>query len=145
MGCKVTGATRIIGVDINPDKFDKAKEFGATEFVNPKDHSKPIQEVLRAALEACNKGWGKSIIIGLAGTRQEISTCPFQLITGRVWRGTAFGGWKSVESVPKLVTDYMNKKLKVHEFVNHTLPFDQFNEGFDLLHPGKSIRAILKF
>nr|XP_029515120.1 alcohol dehydrogenase class-3-like [Oncorhynchus nerka] len=135
MGCKVAGATRIIGVDINPDTFDVAKEFGATEFVNPKDHSKPIQEVLvemtdggvdysfecigdvgimRAALEACNKGWGKSILIGLA--------C-----------------WKSVESVPKLVTDYMNKKLKVDEFVNHTLPFDQINEGFDLLHAGKSL------
>ncbi|XP_064874263.1 alcohol dehydrogenase class-3-like [Oncorhynchus nerka] len=137
MGCKVAGATRIIGVDINPDTFDVAKEFGATEFVNPKDHSKPIQEVLvemtdggvdysfecigdvgimRAALEACNKGWGKSILIGLA--------C-----------------WKSVESVPKLVTDYMNKKLKVDEFVNHTLPFDQINEGFDLLHAGKRRRV----
>uniref|UniRef100_A0A674APU0 Alcohol dehydrogenase 5 n=1 Tax=Salmo trutta TaxID=8032 RepID=A0A674APU0_SALTR len=166
MGCKVAGATRIIGVDISPDKFDKAKEFGATEFVNPKDHSKPIQEVLvemtdggvdysfecignvgimRAALEVCHKGWGESILIGLAGAGQEISTCPFQLLTGRVWRGTVFGGWKSVESVPKLVTDYMNKKLKVDEFVTHTLPFDQINEGFDLLHAGKSIRAILKF
>ncbi|CAB1337371.1 unnamed protein product, partial [Coregonus sp. 'balchen'] len=152
MGCKVAGATRIIGVDINPDRFDKGKEFGATEFVNPKDHSKPIQEVLvemtdggRAALEACHKGWGESIIIGVAGAGQEISTRPFQLVTGRVWRGTAFGGWKSVESVPKLVTDYMNKKLKVDEFVTHTLPFDQINEGFDLMHAGKSIRTVLKF
>uniref|UniRef100_A0A8C7PNT1 S-(hydroxymethyl)glutathione dehydrogenase n=1 Tax=Oncorhynchus mykiss TaxID=8022 RepID=A0A8C7PNT1_ONCMY len=166
MGCKVAGATRIIGVDINPDKFDKGKEFGATELVNPKDHSKPIQEVLvemtdggvdysfecignvaimRAALEACHKGWGESIIIGVAGAGQEISTRPFQLVTGRVWRGTAFGGWKSVDSVPKLVTDYMNKKLKVDEFVTHTLPFDQINEGFDLMHAGKSIRTVLKF
>uniref|UniRef100_A0A8C7D709 S-(hydroxymethyl)glutathione dehydrogenase n=1 Tax=Oncorhynchus kisutch TaxID=8019 RepID=A0A8C7D709_ONCKI len=166
MGCKVAGATRIIGVDINPDKFDKGKEFGATEFVNPKDHSKPIQEVLvemtdggvdysfecignvaimRAALEACHKGWGESIIIGVAGAGQEISTRPFQLVTGRVWRGTAFGGWKSVDSVPKLVTDYMNKKLKVDEFVTHTLPFDQINEAFDLMHAGKSIRTVLKF
>uniref|UniRef100_A0A4W6FEC7 S-(hydroxymethyl)glutathione dehydrogenase n=1 Tax=Lates calcarifer TaxID=8187 RepID=A0A4W6FEC7_LATCA len=158
MGCKVAGATRIIGVDINPAKFEKAKEFGATEFVNPKDHSKPIQEVLvemtdggvdysfecignvqimRAALEACHKGWGESVIIGVAGAGQEISTRPFQLVTGRVWRGTAFGGWKSVESVPKLVEDYMNKKLKVDEFVTHTLPFEQINEGFDLMHAGK--------
>ncbi|TNN64095.1 Alcohol dehydrogenase class-3 [Liparis tanakae] len=166
MGCKVAGATRIIGVDINAEKFEKAKEFGATEFVNPKDHSKPIQEILvemtdggvdysfecignvqimRAALEACHKGWGESIIIGVAGAGQEISTRPFQLVTGRVWKGTAFGGWKSVESVPKLVEDYMNKKLKVDEFVTHTLPFDQINEGFDLMHAGKSIRTVLTF
>uniref|UniRef100_A0AAX7UFC8 S-(hydroxymethyl)glutathione dehydrogenase n=1 Tax=Astatotilapia calliptera TaxID=8154 RepID=A0AAX7UFC8_ASTCA len=166
MGCKAAGATRIIGVDINPDKFEKAKEFGATEFVNPKDHSKPIQEVLvemtdggvdysfecignvqimRAALEACHKGWGESVIIGVAGAGQEISTRPFQLVTGRVWRGTAFGGWKSVESVPKLVEDYMSKKLKVDEFVTHTLPFEKINEGFDLMHAGKSIRTVLTF
>ncbi|KAM9412644.1 alcohol dehydrogenase class-3 chain H-like [Salvelinus alpinus] len=98
----------------------------------------------KAALEAFHKGWGESIIIGLAGAGQEISTCPFQLLNGRVWWSTAFGGWKSVESVPKLVIDYMNKKLKVDEFVTHTLPFDQINEGFDLLHAGKSIRAVLK-
>uniref|UniRef100_A0A3Q2W8T2 S-(hydroxymethyl)glutathione dehydrogenase n=1 Tax=Haplochromis burtoni TaxID=8153 RepID=A0A3Q2W8T2_HAPBU len=168
LGCGIsTGyATRIIGVDINPDKFEKAKEFGATEFVNPKDHSKPIQEVLvemtdggvdysfecignvqimRAALEACHKGWGESVIIGVAGAGQEISTRPFQLVTGRVWRGTAFGGWKSVESVPKLVEDYMSKKLKVDEFVTHTLPFEKINEGFDLMHAGKSIRTVLTF
>ncbi|KAF3838732.1 hypothetical protein F7725_010500 [Dissostichus mawsoni] len=166
MGCKVAGATRIIGVDINPSKFEKAKEFGATEFVNPKDSSKPVQEVLvemtdggvdysfecignvqimRAALEACHKGWGESIIIGVAGAGQEISTRPFQLVTGRVWKGTAFGGWKSVESVPKLVDDYMNKKLKVDEFVTHTLPFEKINEGFDLMHAGKSIRTVLTF
>uniref|UniRef100_H2LKI4 S-(hydroxymethyl)glutathione dehydrogenase n=1 Tax=Oryzias latipes TaxID=8090 RepID=H2LKI4_ORYLA len=166
MGCKVAGANRIIGVDINPEKFERAKEFGATEFVNPKDHSKPIQEVLvemtdggvdysfecignvqimRAALEACHKGWGQSVIIGVAGAGQEISTRPFQLVTGRVWKGTAFGGWKSVESVPRLVEDYMNKKLKVDEFVTHTLPFDQINEGFELMHAGKSIRTVLTF
>uniref|UniRef100_A0A672ZF39 S-(hydroxymethyl)glutathione dehydrogenase n=1 Tax=Sphaeramia orbicularis TaxID=375764 RepID=A0A672ZF39_9TELE len=166
MGCKAAGATRIIGVDINPEKFEKAKEFGATECVNSKEHNKPIQEVLvemtdggvdysfecignvhvmRAALEACHKGWGESVIIGVAGAGQEISTRPFQLVTGRVWRGTAFGGWKSVESVPKLVEDYMNKKLKVDEFVTHTLPFDKINEGFDLMHAGKSIRTVLTF
>uniref|UniRef100_A0A672QPC3 S-(hydroxymethyl)glutathione dehydrogenase n=1 Tax=Sinocyclocheilus grahami TaxID=75366 RepID=A0A672QPC3_SINGR len=158
MGCKSVGATRIIGIDINPDKFEIAKKFGATEFVNPKDHSKPIQEVLveltdggvdysfecignvgimRAALEACHKGWGTSVIIGVAGAGQEISTRPFQLVTGRTWKGTAFGGWKSLESVPKLVNDYMNKKLMVDEFVTHTLPFAQINEAFDLMHAGK--------
>uniref|UniRef100_A0A673GAP9 S-(hydroxymethyl)glutathione dehydrogenase n=1 Tax=Sinocyclocheilus rhinocerous TaxID=307959 RepID=A0A673GAP9_9TELE len=165
MGCKSAGATRIIGIDINPDKFETAKTFGATEFVNPKDHSKPIQEVLveltdggvdysfecignvgimRAALEACHKGWGTSVIIGVAGAGQEISTRPFQLVTGRTWKGTAFGGWKSVESVPKLVNDYMNKKLMVDEFVTHTLPFAQINEAFDLMHAGKSIRTVLQ-
>ncbi|KAG9338584.1 hypothetical protein JZ751_025643, partial [Albula glossodonta] len=166
MGCKAAGASRILGIDINKDKFEKAKEFGATDFINPNDHSKPIQEVLvdmtdggvdfsfecignvkimRAALEACHKGWGTSVIIGVAGAGQEISTRPFQLVTGRTWKGTAFGGWKSVESVPKLVSDYMEKKLKVDEFVTHTLPFVQINESFDLLHAGKSIRTVLKF
>uniref|UniRef100_A0A672QVK2 Alcohol dehydrogenase class-3-like n=1 Tax=Sinocyclocheilus grahami TaxID=75366 RepID=A0A672QVK2_SINGR len=165
MGCKSAGATRIIGIDINPDKFEIAKTFGATEFVNPKDHSKPIQEVLVeltdggvdysfecignvgimvTALEACHKGWGTSVIIGVAGAGQEISTRPFQLVTGRTWKGTAFGGWKSVESVPKLVNDYMNKKLMVDEFVTHTLPFAQINEAFDLMHSGKSIRTVLQ-
>uniref|UniRef100_A0AAR2LW57 S-(hydroxymethyl)glutathione dehydrogenase n=1 Tax=Pygocentrus nattereri TaxID=42514 RepID=A0AAR2LW57_PYGNA len=158
MGCKAASATRIIGIDINPDKFEIAKKFGVTEYVNPKDHSKPIQEVLvemtdggvdysfecignvgimRAALEACHKGWGTSVIIGVAGAGQEISTRPFQLVTGRTWKGTAFGGWKSVESVPKLVDDYMNKKLMVDEFVTHTMPFAQINEAFDIMHAGK--------
>ncbi|XP_060707341.1 alcohol dehydrogenase class-3 [Hemiscyllium ocellatum] len=166
MGCKVAGATRIIGVDVNKDKFAKAKEFGATEFVNPKDYEKPIQEVLvgltdggvdysfecignvmtmRAALEACHKGWGTSVIIGVAPSGHEIATRPFQLVTGRTWKGTAFGGWKSVESVPKLVQEYMAKKIKVDEFITQTLPFDQINEGFELMHAGKSIRSVLLF
>uniref|UniRef100_A0A3B4BI17 S-(hydroxymethyl)glutathione dehydrogenase n=1 Tax=Periophthalmus magnuspinnatus TaxID=409849 RepID=A0A3B4BI17_9GOBI len=157
MGCKAAGAARIIGVDINADKFKVAKEFGATDVVNPKDHSKPIEEVLvemtdggvdysfecvgnvgimRAALEACHKGWGTSVIIGVAAAGQEISTRPFQLVTGRTWKGTAFGGYKSVDSVPKLVGDYMNKKLKVDEFVTDTLPFEKITEGFDLMHAG---------
>ncbi|XP_038648721.1 alcohol dehydrogenase class-3 [Scyliorhinus canicula] len=166
MGCHVAGATRIIGVDINNDKFARAKEFGATECVNPKDYDKPIQEVLvgltdggvdysfecignvttmRAALEACHKGWGTSVIIGVAPSGHEISTRPFQLVTGRTWKGTAFGGWKSVESVPKLVKEYMAKKIKVDEFVTQTLPFDQINESFELLRKGKSIRSVLSF
>ncbi|XP_078426026.1 alcohol dehydrogenase class-3 [Cetorhinus maximus] len=166
MGCKVAGATRIIGIDLNKDKFTMAKEFGATECINPKDYDKPIQTVLagltdggvdysfecignvatmRAALEACHKGWGTSVIVGVAPAGQEISTRPFQLVTGRIWKGTAFGGWKSVESVPKLVKEYMAKKIKVDEFVTHTLQFDQINEGFELLRKGKSIRSVFSF
>ncbi|KAI5225984.1 Alcohol Dehydrogenase Class-3 [Manis pentadactyla] len=165
MGCKVAGASRIIGVDINKDKFTRAKDFGATECVNPQDFSKPIQEVLiemtdggvdysfectgnvkvmRAALEACHKGWGVSVVVGVAAAGQEIATRPFQLVTGRTWKGTAFGGWKSVESVPKLVSEYMSKKIKVDEFVTHNLSFDQINEAFELMHIGKSIRTVIK-
>ncbi|KAM6071952.1 uncharacterized protein LJ206_010284 [Theristicus caerulescens] len=165
MGCKIAGASRIIGIDLNKEKYAKAKEFGATECISPQDFKKPIQEVLvemtdggvdysfecignvgvmRAALEACHKGWGVSVIVGVAAAGQEISTRPFQLVTGRTWKGTAFGGWKSVDSVPKLVTDYMSKKIKVDEFVTHTLPFDKINEAFELMHTGKSIRTVLK-
>ncbi|KAK2192268.1 hypothetical protein NP493_35g02012 [Ridgeia piscesae] len=166
MGCKKAGAGRIIGIDVNPKKFEKAKEFGATECINPKDFDKPIQEVLvgmtdggldftfecignvatmRAALEACHKGWGVSVIIGVAAAGQEISTRPFQLVTGRVWKGTAFGGWKSRDSVPKLVADYMAGQLKVNEFVSHNLGLDKINEAFDLLHSGESIRTVINF
>uniref|UniRef100_A0A8D1SXG1 Alcohol dehydrogenase 5 (class III), chi polypeptide n=1 Tax=Sus scrofa TaxID=9823 RepID=A0A8D1SXG1_PIG len=165
MGCKVAGASRIIGVDINKDKFARAKEFGASECINPQDFSKPIQEVLiemtdggvdysfecignvkvmRAALEACHKGWGVSVVVGVAASGEEIATRPFQLVTGRTWKGTAFGGWKSVESIPKLVSEYMSKKIKVDEFVTHNLPFDQINEAFELMHAGKSIRTVIK-
>ncbi|KAF8778305.1 Alcohol dehydrogenase class-3 like protein [Argiope bruennichi] len=164
MGCQEQGAARIIGVDINPEKFEVAKQFGCTEFVNPKDHQKPIQEVLiemtdggldytfecignvstmRAALESCHKGWGQSVIIGVAGSGQEISTRPFQLVTGRVWKGSAFGGWKSKDSVPKLVDQYLNGKLKIDEFVTHELKFDDINEAFHLLHSGKTLRSVL--
>lgn len=164
LGCQTAGASRVIGVDINPDKFEIAKNFGFTEFVNPKDHEKPITEVLieltdggldftfecvgnvrtmRDALESCHKGWGVSTIVGVAGAGQEISTRPFQLVTGRVWKGTAFGGWKSRESVPKLVEDYLAKKLKLDEFVSHFLTFEQLNEAFHLMHKGESIRAVL--
>ncbi|KAJ3613214.1 hypothetical protein NHX12_019464 [Muraenolepis orangiensis] len=166
LGCKESGASRIIAIDVNPDKFGIAKEFGATDLVNPKDHTEPIQEVLvemtdggvdysfecvgntaimRAALEACHKGWGTSVIIGVAAAGQEISTRPFQLVTGRTWKGTAFGGYKSVESVPKLVEEYMNKRLKVDEFVTHTFPFEKIQEGFDLMKAGKCIRVVLNF
>jgi len=166
MGCQRAGATRIIGIDINPDKFEVAKQFGATECVNPKDFDKPIQEVLcqmtdggldytfecignvgtmRAALESCHKGWGESTILGVAAAGQEISTRPFQLVTGRVWRGSAFGGYKSVSGVPKLVDDYLAGKLKVDEFITHNMGLDKINEAFDLMHAGKSIRSIVHF
>lgn len=164
MGCRQAGAAKIIGVDINPDKFEMAKQFGVTDFVNPNDHQKPIQQVIveqtdggcdytfecignvgtmRAALEACHKGWGQSVIIGVAGSGQEISTRPFQLVTGRVWKGTAFGGWKSRESVPKLVEDYMNKKLMVDEFVTFVKPLSEINTAFDLMHQGKALRTVI--
>lgn len=163
-GCKKAGASRIIAIDLNPDKFEIAKKFGATEFLKPKDYTKPIQEIIiektdggcdftfecvgnvatmRSALEACHKGWGISTIIGVAGAGQEISTRPFQLVTGRVWKGTAFGGWKSVESVPKLVDEYLRGELMIDEFITHTMPLEKVNEAFDLMHEGKSIRAIV--
>lgn len=166
MGCQKAGASRIIGVDINPDKFEFAKKFGVTDFVNPKDYAQPIQEVIveltnggvdysfecignvgcmRAALESCHRGWGVSVIIGVAASGQEISTRPFQLVTGRVWKGTAFGGWKSRESVPRLVDDYMNKKLLVDEFITHTVLFEEMNEAFNLMHAGKSVRTVVHF
>lgn len=166
MGCKAAGATRIIGVDINPEKFKLGEKFGCTEFVNPNDYDKPIQQVLiektdggldytfecvgnvmtmRAALESCSRGWGVSVIIGVAESGREISTRPFQLVTGRTWKGTAFGGWKSVDSVPKLVTSYMNKELMVDEFITHTMPVEKINEAFTLMHEGKSLRSIVNF
>jgi len=166
MGAKEAGASRIIGVDTNSDKFEVAKQFGATECVNPKDHERPIHEVLiemtdggldytfecignvatmRSALESCHKGWGVSTIIGVAAAGQEISTRPFQLVTGRTWKGSAFGGWKSRDSVPKLVEKYVSGKLKVDEFVTHTFPLSDINQSFDLMHTGKSIRSVIKF
>lgn len=165
MGAKVAGASKIIGVDINPTKFNIAKEFGATDCVNPKDHDRPIQQVLsemtdggldytfecvgnvhtmRAALESCHKGWGTSVIIGVAAAGTEISTRPFQLVTGRTWKGTAFGGYKSRDCVPGLVDDYMSGKMKVDEFITHMMPLDKINESFDLMHKGESIRSILQ-
>jgi len=166
MGAKAAGASRIIGVDINPDKFEVGKKFGVNEFVNPKEISKSIQETLvemtdggldytfecignvntmRAALESCHKGWGKSVIIGVAASGQEISTRPFQLVTGRVWTGSAFGGWKSRESIPKLVEDYLSGKVLVDEFITGNLPLEKINDAFELMHAGKSIRTIIDF
>ncbi|XVE78016.1 hypothetical protein DITRI_Ditri13aG0110300 [Diplodiscus trichospermus] len=145
-----SAALRIIGIDIDSKKFDVAKNFGVTEFVNPKDYDKPIQQVLvdltdggvdysfecignvsvmRAALECCHKGWGTSVIIGVAASGQEISTRPFQLVTGRVWKGTAFGGFKSHSQVPWLVDKYMKKEIKIDEYITHNLTLGEINNA----------------
>ncbi len=168
MGAKEAGAKEIVGVDINPDKFKTAMEFGATQCINPLDFGDtlPFQQVcvekfnggfdytfecignvktMRIALEAAHKGWGQSVIIGVAGAGQEIATRPFQLVTGRTWKGTAFGGWKSRDQVPNLVEKYLRKELKVDEFITHNLKLDEINHSFDLMHEGKSIRAIINF
>jgi len=165
-GAVMAGAERIIAIDINPDKFDLARQFGATECVNPRDHDDPIQQVIvdltdggvdysfecignvqvmRSALECCHKGWGESIIIGVAGAGEEIATRPFQLVTGRVWKGSAFGGVKGRTDLPGYVDQYMNGKLKIDEFITHDMPFDKINEAFDLLHAGQSIRTVLHY
>ncbi|GLC34829.1 hypothetical protein PLESTB_001168700 [Pleodorina starrii] len=163
---KRAGASRIIAVDINPAKFAAAKEFGATECVNPKDYDKPVQQVIvemtewgcdytfecigntavmRAALECAHRGWGTSVIIGVAASGQEISTRPFQLVTGRRWMGTAFGGYKSRIQVPDLVTEYMEGKTLLDKYITHNLKFDQINEAFELLHAGECLRCVLTF
>lgn len=159
-------AGRIIAIDANPEKFEMAKWLGATDFVNPKDHDGPIQDVIvdmtdggvdysfecvgnvelmRSALECCHKGWGESIIIGVAGAGQEISTRPFQLVTGRVWRGTAFGGVKGRTELPGMVDQYMNGEIKLDEFITFTMGLEDINTAFDYMHEGKSIRSVIKF
>jgi S-(hydroxymethyl)glutathione dehydrogenase/alcohol dehydrogenase len=148
---------RIIAVDTNPNKEKVAKEFGATEFINPLDIKGPIQnhlveitdggleytfdctgnvDVMRAALESCHKGWGESVIIGVAAAGKEISTRPFQLVTGRVWRGSAFGGIKGRSEMGGLVQNYLDGKLKIDEFITHKFDFEQINEAFDSMHSG---------
>ncbi len=165
-GARQAKAGRIIGIDTNPSKFELAKSMGATECINPKDFDKPIQEVIvamtdggvefsfecignvnvmRAALECCHKGWGESIIIGVAGAGQEISTRPFQLVTGRVWRGSAFGGVKGRTQLPGMVEDAMAGRIDLDPFVTHTMPLERINEAFDLMHDGKSIRTVIHF
>ncbi len=163
-GCKNAGAKQVIAVDIDPGKYERAKEFGATDCVNPKDFDKPIQEVLvdmtgggvdysfecvgnvdlmRSALEATHIGWGQSVIIGVAGAGKEISTRPFQLVTGRTWKGTAFGGYKSRSEVPGLVDDYMAGKKEIDPYITHNLPFRDINKAFELMHKGESLRAVI--
>lgn len=165
-GAVMAKADRIIGIDVNPDKFPMAEAMGATDCVNPRDHDSPVQDVIidltdggvdysfecvgnvnlmRSALECCHKGWGESTIIGVAGAGKEISTRPFQLVTGRVWRGTAFGGVKGRSQLPGLVDDYLEGRLKVDEMVTHTMPIEEINRAFDLMHEGKSIRSVVTF
>ena len=165
-GATMAKAGRIIAIDVNADKFELAMQMGATDTVNPNDHSTPIQEVIvelsnggvdysfecvgnvqlmRAALECCHKGWGESIIVGVAGAGQEICTRPFQLVTGRVWRGTAFGGCKGRSQLPGMVDQYLAGGIKVDEFITHTMPLEDINEAFDLMHEGKSIRSVVHF
>ncbi len=165
-GAVMAGASRIIGIDTNPSKYEMATLMGATDLVNPKDFDDPIQDVIvdltdggvdysfecigntatmRAALECCHKGWGESTIIGVAGAGQEISTRPFQLVTGRVWRGTAFGGVKGRTELPGMVDDYLHGKIRIDEMVTHQMPLDDINSAFDLMHEGKSIRSVVVF
>ncbi len=165
-GARLVGANMIVGVDINAGKTALATKFGMTHFVNPKevegdlvpylvdltkggaDHSfECIGNVntMRQALECCHKGWGESTIIGVAGAGQEITTRPFQLVTGRVWRGTAFGGAKGRTDVPRIVDWYMDGKINIDDLITHTMPLDDINTAFDLMHEGKSIRSVVTF
>ncbi|XP_019517197.1 PREDICTED: alcohol dehydrogenase 4 isoform X2 [Hipposideros armiger] len=166
IGCKAAGASRIIAVDINSEKFTKAKALGATDCLNPRDLRKPVQEVIaemtdggvdfaiecaggseamRAALECTTVGWGLCTLVGAAVDDQELNVSLTDVLTGRTINGTLFGGWKGLDSIPKLLTDYKNKKFNLDALVTHTLPFDKINEAFDLMYQGKSIRTILLF
>jgi len=166
IGAAMAKAGRIIAIDINESKFDLARKLGATDCINPKNYDKPIQEVIveltdggvdysfecignvnvmRSALECCHKGWGESIIIGVAGAGQEISTRPFQLVTGRVWKGTAFGGVKGRSELPDYVERYLAGEFKLNDFITHTMGLDGINEAFDLMHSGESIRSVIHF
>ena len=164
-GAKMVGATKIIGVDLNSSKVDLATKFGMTDFVNPSDVENLSQHiidltgggvdysfecignvnVMRDALECCHKGWGQSCIIGVAGAGQEISTRPFQLVTGRSWHGTAFGGARGRTDVPKIVDWYMEGKLNIDDLITHTMPLNNINEAFDLMHSGESIRSVVLY
>jgi S-(hydroxymethyl)glutathione dehydrogenase / alcohol dehydrogenase len=165
-GAVMAKAARIIAVDLNPFKWNMAKAFGATDYVNPKDYDRPIQQILvemtkggvdyafecignvhsmRSALESCRKGWGESIIIGVAGAGQEISTRPFQLLTGRVWRGSVFGGVKGRSQLPGYVDRYLNGEIKIDEMISTVLPFEKINKAFDLMHDGKLIRSVVEY
>src|ERR687893_337743 len=166
-GARMVGADKIIGVDINPAKVEMAKKFGMTDFINPKEvgNDKVVQaivdltgggadfsfdatgntDVMRQALECCHRGWGESIIIGVAEAGKEIATRPFQLVTGRVWKGTTFGGAKGRTDVPKIVDWYMEGKINIDDLITHKMPLDEINTAFDLMHEGKSIRSVVTF
>ena len=165
-GLRLVGADVIVGVDVNPTKRALAERFGMTHFVNPREVEGDLVPylvdltgggadytfecignvgVMRQALECCHKGWGESIIIGVAGAGQEISTRPFQLVTGRVWRGTAFGGAKGRTEVPRIVDWYMEGKINIDDLITHTMPLEDINRAFDLMHAGESIRSVVRF
>ncbi|MDQ4136541.1 MAG: zinc-binding dehydrogenase, partial [Pseudomonadota bacterium] len=166
-GARMVGADRIVGIDLNAAKAEMAKRFGMTDYINPDEigRDKVVQAVIditgggadfsfecignvhtmRQALECCHRGWGESIIIGVAAAGQEIATRPFQLVTGRVWRGTAFGGARGRTDVPKIVDWYMDGKINIDDLITHKLPLERINEGFDLMHEGKSIRAVVEY
>ncbi|WP_281422537.1 S-(hydroxymethyl)glutathione dehydrogenase/class III alcohol dehydrogenase [Agarivorans litoreus] len=166
IGAEMAKASRILAIDINESKFELAKQLGATDCINPQTIDKPIQDyiveltdggvdfsfecignvnVMRSALECCHKGWGESVIIGVAGAGEEISTRPFQLVTGRVWRGSAFGGVKGRSELPEYVDRYMAGEFKLSDFITHTMALDKINEAFDLMHQGKSIRSVIHY
>jgi len=163
-GAVMAGAERILAIDTNPAKFEFARQLGATDCINTSDHPMPVQEVIidltdggvdysfecigntevmRAALECCHKGWGESVIIGVADAGKEISTRPFQLVTGRVWRGSAFGGVKGRTELPGFVDRYMSGEIKIDEMVTHTMPLEEINQAFELMHAGESIRSVV--
>ena len=165
-GARMVGASKIIGVDVNGDKEEWGRKFGMTDFVNPKTLSGDVvdelvkltdggadftfdctgnTDVMRQALEACHRGWGVSVIIGVAEAGKEIATRPFQLVTGRVWKGTAFGGAKGRTDVPKIVDWYMNGKIEIDSMITHTLGIEDINKGFELMHEGKSIRSVVVY
>ena len=165
-GARQAGARRIIAIDTNPAKFALARHFGATECINPNNYQEPIQqviigltewgvdhsfecignvEVMRAALECAHRGWGQSIIIGVAGAGQEIATRPFQLVTGRVWKGSAFGGVKGRSQLPQMVEEAMQGKIELTPFITHTLPLTDINQAFELMHTGESIRTVIYY
>jgi S-(hydroxymethyl)glutathione dehydrogenase / alcohol dehydrogenase len=164
-GARMVGANMIVGVDLNAGRESLARKFGMTHFVNPKDHKDLTAylveltgggadysfecignvEVMRQALECCHRGWGVSVIIGVAGAGQEIKTRPFQLVTGRTWKGTAFGGARGRSDVPKIVDWYMEKKINIDDLITHLMPLSKINEAFNLMHAGTSIRSVVTF
>ena len=167
-GARIAGADKIIGVDLNPAREALARKFGMTHFVNPRDlpskddlvpHLVELTgggadysfecignvDVMRQALECCHRGWGVSVIIGVAGSGQEIKTRPFQLVTGRTWKGTAFGGARGRTDVPKIVDWYMEGKINIDDLITHVMPIEQINTAFDLMHEGTSIRSVVTF
>lgn len=164
-GARLVGADKIVGVDLNPAKEELGKRYGMTDFINPRDVDNVVEAIvdltkggadysfecignvhtMRQALECCHKGWGESVIIGVAGAGQEIATRPFQLVTGRVWRGTAFGGARGRTDVPKIVDWYMDGKIDIDSMITSVMPLDDINKGFDLMHAGEGIRSVVTF